>query len=97
MPCLGVHEAHDIHMMEMYVMRALGWRCTAVTSATFLDRLLYDAWLGPLSFLQPEEDHYFAHVREYALNILSHMLKGMLSITCLVAYDSLQQGQLLDT
>ena len=65
-------------------MRALDWRPTALTSASFLDQLLYDALSGALYQLQYQTVDYLACARHLAAKMLLHAMPGQLSLLTLL-------------
>ena len=77
-PWLSRYSGSDVTQMEMLIMRALGWRPLAVSSAGFLDQLLCDALSGVLYQLQFQPEEYLAHIRQFAATLLSHTLSGEL-------------------
>ena len=77
-PWNGRYNGSDVREMEMLIMRAIGWSPIALTSAGFLDNLLCDALSGVLYHLQFQSQDFLASVRQFAAQLLSHTLSGVI-------------------
>lgn len=76
-PWLGHHDPKDVSDMEILIMRALEWSPSALTAASFLDQLLWDALSGALYQLQFQPGDYLSQARKHTANTVSANMTGV--------------------
>ncbi len=76
-PWLGQYDPKDVSDMEILIMRALGWSPRALTPASVLDQLLWDALSGALYQLQFQPGDSLSQARKHTANIVSSNMTGV--------------------